>query len=123
VKKTPSDNESFEFGPPEPNTSLEVHLRSQRQGEIVIASASGSQIPAYAYSSNNVIWVVGAQKIVASLGDGLRRVREYCLPIESAKMRNLGYTGSAIGKLLIFERERASQRSLTLILVNEKLGV
>ncbi len=92
-------------------------------GEIVIASASGSQIPAYAYCSNNVIWVVGAQKIVASLGDGLRRVREYCLPIESAKMRNLGYTGSAIGKLLIFERERASQRSLTLILVNEKLGV
>jgi len=43
--------------------------------EIVVASASGSQIPAYAYSSNNVIWVVGAQKI-ASLDEGLRRVRE-----------------------------------------------
>ena len=92
-------------------------------GEIVVASASGSQIPAYAYSSNYVFWVVGAQKIVASLDEGLRRVREYCLPMESAKMRSLGYPGSAIGKLLIFERERASQRSLTLILVNEKLGV
>jgi len=44
-------------------------------GEILVASASGSQIPAYAYSSNNVIWVVGAQKI-ASLDEGLRRVRE-----------------------------------------------
>jgi len=39
-------------------------------GEIVVASASGNQIPAYAYSSNNVIWVVGAQKIVASLDEG-----------------------------------------------------
>ena len=92
-------------------------------GEIIVASASGSQIPAYAYSSNNVIWVVGAQKIVANLDEGLRRVREYCLPMESAKMRSLGYPGSAIGKLLVFERERTSQRNLTLILVNEKLGV
>jgi len=92
-------------------------------GEIVVASASGNQIPAYAYSSNNVILVVGAHKIVASLDEGLKRVREYCLPTESAKMRNLGYPGSAIGKLLIFERERAPQRNLTLILVNKKLGV
>ena len=92
-------------------------------GEIVIASASGSQIPAYSYSSNNVIWVVGAQKIVAGLEDGLKRVREYCLPMETAKMKQLGYPGSAIGKLLIFERERASHRNLTMILVKEKLGV
>jgi len=33
VKKTPSDNESFEFGPLRPNTSLEVRTRSHRQGD------------------------------------------------------------------------------------------
>ncbi len=91
-------------------------------GEIVVASASGSQIPAYAFSAKNVIWVVGAQKIVPSLEQGLRRVREYSLPLEIARMRKLGYPGSMIGKVLIFERERGSNRKLTMILVNEKLG-
>ena len=31
-------------------------------GELVFASGSGSQLPAYAYTSRNVIWVAGAQK-------------------------------------------------------------
>ena len=29
-------------------------------GEIVVASATGSQIPAYAFNARNVVWVVGA---------------------------------------------------------------
>ncbi len=36
-------------------------------GEVVVASASGSQIPAYAFNARNVIWVVGTQKIVQAL--------------------------------------------------------
>ena len=92
-------------------------------GEIVVASASGSQIPAYAFSSRNVLWVVGTQKIVPSLVEALRRVREYALPLESARMRTQGYPGSMIGKILIFEREPPQfGRNLTMILVNEKLG-
>ena len=31
-------------------------------GELLIASASGSQLGPYAFTSDNVIWVVGAQK-------------------------------------------------------------
>ena len=49
-------------------------------GEVVVASATGSQIPAYAFNARNVVWVVGTQKIVPSLEEGLRRVREHlCL--------------------------------------------
>ena len=92
-------------------------------GEVMVASASGSQIPAYAFNADNVIWVVGAQKIVPTIEEGLRRIREYALPRESARMKSLGYPGSMIGKLLILERERMPGRSLTMILVNEKLGV
>lgn len=91
-------------------------------GEMVIASASGSQLPAYVFTSNNVIWVAGTQKIVPSLSDAIKRVREYTLPLEDARMKSEGYWGSAIGKLLIFEREINPDRKLTLILVNEKLG-
>jgi len=91
-------------------------------GEVVVASASGSQIPAYAFNARNVIWVVGTQKIVPSLEQGLRRVREHALPLETARMKGLGYPGSMIGKMLILERERVPGRNLTMVLVNEKLG-
>ncbi len=93
-------------------------------GEIVVASASGSQIPAYSYNAKNVIWVVGAQKIVPNLEQAIQRVREYSLPMESASMRKAGYPGSMIGKMLIFEKESSSSpRKLTMILVNEKVGI
>ena len=92
-------------------------------GEVVVASASGSQIPAYAFNARNVVWVVGTQKIVSSLEEGLRRVREHALPLETTRMKGLGYQGSIIGKLLILERELAILgRELTIVFVNEKLG-
>jgi len=91
-------------------------------GEIVIASASGSQLPAYVFTSNNVIWIVGVQKIMPTLEDAVKRVREYVLPLEDARMKREGFGGSTIGKLLLFEREINPDRKLKLILVNEKLG-
>ncbi len=94
-------------------------------GEIVNASATGSQLPAYAYSCRNVIWVAGAQKITPSLQTALQRVREYVLPLEDQHMKQLygNQSGSFIGKLLIFEREAPYlHRNVNLILVNEILG-
>jgi hypothetical protein len=91
-------------------------------GQTVTASLSGSQIPSYAYSSPNVIWVAGVQKIVPTLDDAFRRVREYVLPLEDKRMKSLGLPGSMIGKILIFEREPLPSRHISLILVNEKLG-
>lgn len=91
-------------------------------GEMVVASASGSQLPSYVFTSDNVIWVVGTQKIVPTLTDAIKRVREYTLPLEDARMKSEGYAGSTIGKLLIFEREINPERKLKLILVNQKLG-
>ena len=93
-------------------------------GELVFASATGSQLPAYAFTSRNVIWVAGAQKIAATLDEALRRVREYVLPMEDQRQKNAGNkNGSFIGRILIMEREPAYlRRNLTLILVNEVLG-
>ncbi len=94
-------------------------------GEIVVASATGSQLPAYAYSCNNIIWVAGAQKITPTVETALRRVREHSLPGEDQRMKKaLGENaGSFIGKLLIFEREAPYlRRTVTLLLVNEILG-
>ena len=93
-------------------------------GELVFASGSGSQLPAYSYNSRNVIWVAGAQKIAPTLNDALRRVREYVLPREDQRMKSLGnQAGSRINRILIIEGEPAYlRRNLTLILVNQVLG-
>jgi hypothetical protein len=93
-------------------------------GELVFASGSGSQLPAYAYSSRNVIWVAGAQKIEPTLDDALRRVREYVLPLEDQRQKSIGNkAGSRINRILIIEGEPAYlRRNLTLILVNQILG-
>ncbi len=94
-------------------------------GEILIASATGSQLPAYAYSSSNVIWVAGAQKIVPTVEAAFRRVRDYVLPLEDQHMKQLhgNEASSFIGKLLIFEREAPYlHRNVSLLLVNEVLG-
>lgn len=93
-------------------------------GELVFASGSGSQLPAYAYSSRNVIWVAGTQKITPTLEDALRRVREHVLPLEDQRQRSLGnQAGSHINRILIIEGEPAYlRRNVTLILVNEPLG-
>ncbi len=98
-----------------------VHAVSQ-SGEVITASNTGSQLAPYAFSSSNVVWVVGTQKIVSSLEEGLRRVHEYCLPLEDQRMKQAGFKGCSIGKILIFERETLPFRKVTLFFVNEKLG-
>jgi L-lactate utilization protein LutC len=94
-------------------------------GEIIIASATGSQLPAYAYSSSNVIWVAGSQKITSTVETGFQRVREYVLPLEDQHMKQLygNEARSFIGKLLVFEREAPYlHRTVNLVLVNDVLG-
>lgn len=92
-------------------------------GQLVIASNSGSQLPHIVFTSPNLIFVVGTQKLTPNLDAALSRVREYVLPLEDKRMKDAGYGGSAISKLLIFEREPVFMgRRVHVIFVNEKLG-
>jgi L-lactate utilization protein LutC len=94
-------------------------------GEIVFASATGSQLPAYAYSSSNIIWVAGAQKITPTLKTALERLRTFVVPLEDQRLKQV-YGEKAqgiIGKILIFEHESPNlHRNVHLILINEILG-
>ena len=101
-----------------------VHAVTE-DGKVVIASNTGSQLPAYAYGSAHVIWVVGTQKIVKNLDDAMTRIYDYILPLESVRLRkqyNLPDTvNSNVSKLLIINKEFVPQR-VTIIFVKEKLG-
>jgi L-lactate utilization protein LutC len=92
-------------------------------GQLIQASNSGSQIPSVAFTSKNVIFVIGTQKLVPTLEEGLKRVREYVLPLEDERMKSTGASGSQISKILISEREAAfMHRKVYVLFVNEKLG-
>ncbi|MBI2086473.1 LUD domain-containing protein [Candidatus Daviesbacteria bacterium] len=98
-----------------------VHAVTE-DGHVLIASNTGSQLPAYAYAALHVIWVVGAQKIVKNVSEGMKRIYEYVLPLESERAKKAyGVPGSNVSKLLIVSKEINPGR-ISLILVNEKLG-
>ena len=95
-----------------------------QSGEVVIASASGSQLAPYAYSSQNIIWVAGAQKIVPTLQDALDRIHNHSLPSENVRMQALYGKDSVVAKILIVAHEPAMMgRNVNLILVNQPVGV
>ncbi len=92
-------------------------------GEMVIASASGSQLPSIAFTSRNLIFVAGAQKITPTLDEAIKRLREYVIPLENDRMKDSGAAGTVLSKIYIFENEPAFMgRTVRLILVKEELG-
>lgn len=99
-----------------------VHALSQT-GEFIVASNSGSQLPHVVFTSPNVIFVVGAQKIVPTIDEGLKRLQEHVIPLEDAHMMQKYNTHTYPAKILIFKRENPNiKRSVKMIIVNEILG-
>lgn len=90
-------------------------------GSLVIASGSGSQLPAYAGGAARAIWVVGAQKLVPDLDTALRRVEDHCLPLESARTQEAYGWPSAINRLLVLNAEPRPGRC-TVLLLREAIG-
>lgn len=90
-------------------------------GHVIIASKTGSQLAGYASSAAHLIWVVGTQKIVSTLEEGMERIEEFTLPLENARALSAYGVESSIDKLLIVNKEFAPDRT-TMILVKENLG-
>jgi L-lactate utilization protein LutC len=94
-------------------------------GTVLVASNTGSQLPAYAYGGGTVILVVGAQKIVPDVEEGMKRIDDYLITKESERARKaygLPETwNTSANKILMLNRESQPGR-LKLIIVNEVLG-
>jgi hypothetical protein len=90
-------------------------------GSLLAASMGGSQLGPYVSGAGRVILVVGTQKIVADLEEGLRRIDEYALPLEDARAMAAYGIHSAVNKVLIINREIVPGR-ITVVLVDEALG-
>jgi LUD domain len=90
-------------------------------GSLVAASASGSQLPGYAGAAARVIWVVGAQKVVADVPTALRRAEEHCLPLENDRALKAYGQPSALNRVLILNAEPEAGRA-TVLLLREAIG-
>ena len=84
-------------------------------GTLVIASASGSQLASYAWGAANVIFVVGAQKLVPTLQAAHERINTYSLKLEDARAYAAYGQHSVVGKVLEIHQEQPGRISVVLI--------
>jgi hypothetical protein len=68
-----------------------------------------------------VIFVIGGQKIVPDFNRGLRRLYEYCFPLEDRRAKEAYGVPSGVNNVLVINKTPIPGR-LMAILVNESLG-
>ena len=86
-----------------------------RDGTLVIASASGSQLASYAWGAANVILVVGAQKLVPTLEAAHERIYQHSLVLEDARAIAAYGQHSSVGKVLEIHQELPGRIHIVLI--------
>jgi hypothetical protein len=91
------------------------------EGSVLIASASGSQLGPLVSGAGHVILVIGGQKVVADVATGLRRIYEYCFPLEDRRAREAYGVASGVNNILIINKVVMPSR-VSAILVREPLG-
>ena len=91
-----------------------------RDGILVIASASGSQLASYAWGAANVIFVVGAQKLVPTLAAARERIYQHSLPLEDARAQAAYGQHSQVGKILEIHQELPGR--IHIVLIRQPVG-
>jgi acyl-CoA hydrolase len=91
-----------------------------RDGTLVIASASGSQLASYAWGAANVILVIGAQKIVPDLQAAHERIYQHSLKLEDARAQAAYGQHSSVGKILEIHQELPGR--IHIILIRQPVG-
>jgi LUD domain len=91
-----------------------------RDGTLLIASASGSQLASYAWGAANVILVIGTQKLVPSLEAARERIFQHTLELEDARAQATYGQHSYVGKMLEIRQELPGR--IHLVLVRQPVG-
>jgi hypothetical protein len=91
-----------------------------RDGTLVIASASGSQLASYAWGAANVIFVVGAQKLVPTLEAARERLYSHSLVLEDARAVVAYGQHSTVGKILEIHSELPGR--IHIVLIRQAVG-
>jgi hypothetical protein len=90
-------------------------------GQIVMTSATGSQIGPIASGAGQLILVIGSQKVVPDLDTAFRRIEDYVIPYEEDRL-NVAHGVAKMNRTLILEGDHTPGRT-TIILVRTPIGV
>lgn len=94
-------------------------------GKLLVASLTGSQLPAYAYGAGKVVFLVSAKKIVPGLDEAWNRLVEHVVPQESARARKAYGLPESFetypSKVMILNKEVQPGR-ISVIVFNEPAG-
>jgi acyl-CoA hydrolase len=104
----------------QPDVALGSVHAVTREGTLVIASASGSQLASYAWGAAKVIFVVGAQKLVPDLDAARERIFEHSLKLEDARAYAVYGQNSRVGKVLEIYQEDPGR--IHVVLVRQVVG-
>ena len=99
----------------QPDYSLGSVHAVTHDGTLMIASASGSQFASYAWGAANVIFVVGAQKLVPTPEAARERIYEHSLKLEDARAYAAYGQNSFVGKILEIHQELPGRIHVVLI--------
>ncbi len=92
-------------------------------GDFLIASNTGSQLPHIVFTSQNLIFVVSTKKIVSDFNEAMSRLSDYVVPLEDVHMQEKYHVNTQLNKILIFKNENQMLgRKVTFILVEENIG-
>ena len=99
-----------------------VHALTE-DGEFLVASNTGSQQSHIVFSSPNVLFVVGAQKIVPTIDAAFKRLYDHVVPLEDEHSIKKWGAGTYPSKIVVFKKENPHlQRNVQMIIVNKPLG-
>ena len=90
-------------------------------GQIVMTSATGSQIGPIASGAGKLILVIGSQKVVPDLDVAFRRIEDYVIPYEEDRL-NVAHGVAKMNRTLILGGDHTPGRT-TVILVRTPIGV
>ena len=97
-----------------------VHALTE-DGRVLIASNTGSQLPAYLYGAGHVVWVVGGQKITKDMDDALLRLEQHVVPLENERSKQAYGAPTNVSKLAMVNKEIQPGR-IDIIIAKEALG-
>jgi hypothetical protein len=91
-----------------------------RDGTLVIASASGSQLASYAWGATNVIFAAGTHKLVPTLQAAHERIYQHSLVLEDARAQAAYGQHSFVGKILEIHQELPGR--IHIVLIRQAVG-
>jgi acyl-CoA hydrolase len=91
-----------------------------RDGRLLIASASGSQLASYVWGAANVIFVVGAQKLVPTMDAARERIFKHSLVLEDGRAYAAYGQNSFVGKILEIHQELPDR--IHVVLIRQAVG-